>query len=200
MSVKTHFPCPTECINITLNNVLDIADCLGGNTDYCDNPLTPVTTVVNKFTSCALQGIIKYGSTDGILSALQGVGAILLNSLGLSDVVPSTTTSGPWLATSETCKDPIHINTGDIGLLGKCVDDLAVLCQGGEVAEDDVYQELFETLECLLNTLSKRDLRKIALGQICTIVEGFEELDIGIDIVTLLTSSATGLLGGITCG
>ncbi|XP_077520960.1 uncharacterized protein LOC144132429 isoform X2 [Amblyomma americanum] len=138
-----------KCINITLNNVLDIGDCLGTNTDYCTTT-TPVTKFLTKLITCTLQGILKYGSTEGILWALSGLGQILLNSLGIGNVVTNVPASGHWVATSQTCKDPIRLTTADIGLLGKCVANFADLCPAGTVAQDTVFEKLFDTLKASL--------------------------------------------------
>ncbi|KAK8772354.1 hypothetical protein V5799_024402 [Amblyomma americanum] len=180
----------TTCINITLNNVLDIGDCLGTNTDYCTTT-TPVTKFLTKLITCPLQGILKYGSTEGILWALSGLGQILLNSLGIGNVVTNVPASGHWVATSQTCKDPIRLTTADIGLLGKCVANFADLCPAGTVAQDTVFEKLFDTL--------KQDLVTIALGQICSLAQLFQKVNVGIDILTFLDRFLSSVVAGITC-
>ncbi|XP_070378128.1 uncharacterized protein [Dermacentor albipictus] len=187
------------CINITFNNVFDIGDCLGGHADFCTDPSIPVTKFVTKLVGCTIRGVAQNGSPQEIENSISGLVAILLNSLGLDFLVKNFRSSGHWGERNRVCKDPIHLNIGDVGLLGKCVDDLAVLCQAGTVAEDTIYEELFETLRCFLKALSKKDLVTITEGVICDIAQLFKKADFGIDILTFVVRALTGVVAGVTC-
>ncbi|XP_075556971.1 uncharacterized protein LOC142589072 [Dermacentor variabilis] len=186
------------CINITLNNVFDIGDCLGGNADYCTDPSIPITEALTKLVGCTLKGVAENGSPEEIGNSISGLVAILLNSLGLDFLVKNIPSSGHWDA-NRVCQDPIHLNIGDVGLLGECVDDLAVLCQAGTLAEDTTYEELFETLRCFLKALSKQDLVTITAGVVCDISALAEQADFGIDILTFLVRALTGVVTNVTC-
>ncbi|XP_077523674.1 uncharacterized protein LOC144134697 isoform X2 [Amblyomma americanum] len=176
-----------NCINITINNIFGIGDCLGGNADFCTNPSIPVTKFLTQLVGCTLKGIATDGSPQEVSKALRGIVQILLNSLGLDDVLKNVGASGSSCGCNLVCKDPIHINIGDTGLIGKCVDDAAVFCQAGSIAE------------CLLTALSKQDLVTIATGAICDIVKLFKKADIGVDILTLPVRAGFSVLAGLTC-
>ncbi|XP_077546168.1 uncharacterized protein LOC144158870 isoform X3 [Haemaphysalis longicornis] len=170
-----------RCINITITNVLDIGECLGSNADFCSSPSAPITDALVKIVGCAFKGVLEYGSPEGVLNALFGLGAILLNSLGLGYVLNNIAQSsdGHLLKTENTCGDPLVINLPPTGVIGKCVDDLVVTCQNGHLAEDTTVVEVMETLQCVLKKLSNQDLDKVAKGVLRDLVNLLMEVNIG---------------------
>ncbi|KAK8780921.1 hypothetical protein V5799_017738 [Amblyomma americanum] len=74
-----------------------------------------------------------------------------------------------------------------------------VCCLQLLITQDTTYEELFETLKCLLTALSKQDLVTIATGAICDIVKLFKKADIGVDILTLPVRAGFSVLAGLTC-
>ncbi|KAK8785987.1 hypothetical protein V5799_007648 [Amblyomma americanum] len=69
---------------------------------------------------CALKGIAKEGTPEEAVKALKGIGLILLNTLGLGDVLKKVSGAGMWCGSCKrVCKDPLHLNQGDTGLLAK---------------------------------------------------------------------------------
>ncbi|XP_077520975.1 uncharacterized protein LOC144132436 isoform X2 [Amblyomma americanum] len=189
-----------NCANLTISNVFGIGDCLGNNGDFCTYPSMPFTKFVIKLVGCALKGIAKEGTPEEAVKALKGIGLILLNTLGLGDVLKKVSGAGMWCGSCKrVCKDPLHLNQGDTGLLAKCIDDAGVFCQKGALAEDTIYEELFETLKCLLNALSKQDLLTVTIGLICDISTLFKVANAGVDILTLLDRITFTVLAGLTC-
>ncbi|XP_077520976.1 uncharacterized protein LOC144132436 isoform X3 [Amblyomma americanum] len=123
----------------------------------------PFTKFVIKLVGCALKGIAKEGTPEEAVKALKGIGLILLNTLGLGDVLKKVSGAGMWCGSCKrVCKDPLHLNQGDTGLLAKCIDDAGVFCQKGALAEDTIYEELFETLKaaCSDGTLPCRPTQR----------------------------------------
>ncbi|XP_077546165.1 uncharacterized protein LOC144158868 [Haemaphysalis longicornis] len=198
---------PTEssaagCINITINNVLDIGKCLGSKADFCTSPSAPITDALVKIVGCAFKGVLQYGSPQGVLNALFGLGRILLNSLGLGYLLNNIIQSsgGPLLGKDNTCGDPLVINLPPTGGIGKCVDDLAVTCQNGQLAKDTTVVEVMETLQCVLEALSKQDLVKITKGVLCDLINLLQKANIGgPNLLQIITGAVSGIIGSLSC-
>ncbi|XP_077546164.1 uncharacterized protein LOC144158867 [Haemaphysalis longicornis] len=191
-----------RCINITINNVLDIGKCLGSKADFCSSPSAPITDALVKIVGCAFKGVLQYGSPEGILNALFGLGAILLNSLGLGLLIKDIPQPCPcqWLGKDNTCGDPLVINLPPTGVIGKCVDDLAVTCQNGQLAEDATVEEVIQTLECVLETLSKQDFVKITKGVLCDLINLLKKANIGgPNLLQIITGAVSGIIGSFSC-
>lgn len=190
------------CINITINNVLDIGKCLGSKADFCTSPSASITDALVKIIGCALKGILQYGSPEGVLNALLGLGAILLNSLGLGSLIKDIPPQCPcrYLGKDNMCEDPLVINLPPTGVIGKCVDDLAVFCQKGTLAEDTTIKEVMETLKCLVGTLSQQNLVKLARGVLCDLVNLLKKANIGgPDLLKTITRAVSGVVGTLLC-
>lgn len=190
------------CINITISDVLDIGKCLGAKANFCASPSASITDALLKIVGCALKGILQYGSPEGLLNAVLGIGAILLNSLGLGSLIKDVPQPCrcSWMGKDNMCGDPLVITIPPTGVIGQCVDDAAVFCQKGTLAEDTTVEEVMETLECLLKTLSKVDLGKIAKGVVCDLVNLLKKVNIGgPNILQTITGVLGGIVGSLLC-
>ncbi|XP_049518672.1 uncharacterized protein LOC119440929 [Dermacentor silvarum] len=111
------------CVNITLNDTLDIGRCIGGRLNYCSSSLLPVTNLVTGVTTivkCVMTGLRQYGSPDGVVNALGPLLQIIGNRLTAVEELGRSTLGNLTLGGTSTAVNMLkNVNTcnGSINIL-----------------------------------------------------------------------------------
>lgn len=153
------------CVNVTLNNALNLGNCLGSSLDFCTGTsgTSGLTQGVTKLLSCLLTGLYTYGSPQGIFNALGALLVVIVNRLAIPSInLPllgslQLCPSNPCLnffIKNDTCNGPISVILTPVGNLSSCVGDLAMLCTAGSPTTTNEVNSLVNTIAVSITTVS----------------------------------------------
>ncbi|XP_070378986.1 uncharacterized protein [Dermacentor albipictus] len=166
-----------SCVNITLNNILGIGNCVGDSTNFCGSGNTSSTTQgITTITRCAIQGIVRSGSPQGIISAL-----LPLLMIPTSRQIPNMS-SGlniPFLGgmnmgsliRNDSCNGSINIGLPAMGNIGNCSGDVLMMCTAGSPTTTNMMASEFQVLACLLRQLPGSQLNTVFQGIGCLLLQ-----------------------------
>ncbi|XP_049524294.1 uncharacterized protein LOC119452534 isoform X2 [Dermacentor silvarum] len=180
----------TSCVNVTLSNILGIGNCIGDSTNFCSSA------------NCAIQGISRNGSPQGIIGALlplllipasrdipnmsSGLSLPFLGGLNLGALnLGGLNTGGLSMASlirNDSCNGSINIGLPAMGNIGNCSGDMMMMCTAGSSTTTNMIQSEFQALACIL--------RQLPVSQFTTAFRG-----IGCPLLQAANTAAQGNLG-----
>lgn len=172
-----------SCVNVTLNNILNLSSCLGDNLNFCSSG-TSTSGLVTGLVSvlrCVLQGIYTYGSPQGIVNALGPLLSLTINRLGIPSInlpVLGNSSSINFFLKNDTCQGQITVQLPGLRNISSCVGDAAMLCTAGSPTTTNQVQSLVQTLVCILRQIPLDQFRQVIMG-------------IGCNLLTILSSLAS---------
>ncbi|KAH7943226.1 hypothetical protein HPB52_006538 [Rhipicephalus sanguineus] len=137
----------SSCVNVTINNILNISTCLGSNLNYCTGS-----------TSCVLQGIYNYGSPQGVVNALGPLLSLIVSRLSLPSVnlpVLGNTSNVNFLTRNDTCQGPLTIQLPGLQNVSSCLLSQIPL---------DQFRQVIMGIGCQLITILSALARDASLG------------------------------------
>nr|XP_037286235.1 uncharacterized protein LOC119179270 [Rhipicephalus microplus] len=193
-------PINLSCTNVTLNNILNIGTCLGGNLNYCSNGTSTsgLVTGLTKVLNCALQGIYTYGSPQGTVSALGPLLSLIASRLSIPGVnLPATSNTTNFFTMNDTCQGPITIQLPGLQNATSCLGTDANVCTAGSTTTTSQVTQLVQTLTCLLRQIPVDQFRQVIMGSGCQLLTILSSLagnaSLGVGLQTALTSLSAGL-------
>ncbi|XP_049273834.1 uncharacterized protein LOC119399890 isoform X2 [Rhipicephalus sanguineus] len=192
----------TSCVNVTINNILNISTCLGSNLNYCTGSTSAsglVTGLVRVLT-CVLQGIYNYGSPQGVVNALGPLLSLIVSRLSLPSVnlpVLGNTSNVNFLTRNDTCQGPLTIQLPGLQNVSSCLGNTANICTAGSTTTTAQVTQLVQTLTCLLSQIPLDQFRQVIMGigcQLITILSALaRDASLGLTLQTALGSFSTAL-------
>ncbi|XP_075558231.1 uncharacterized protein LOC142590204 isoform X2 [Dermacentor variabilis] len=171
----------TSCVNITISNILGIGNCVGGSTNFCGSANTSSTTQgITTITRCAIQGIYRNGSPQGIIAALLplllipvsreipsglNLGALNLGGLNMGGLNMAS------LIRNDSCNGSINIGLPAMGNIGNCSGDVLMMCTAGSPTTTNMMLSEFQVLACLLRQLPGSQLVTAFQGIGCLLLQ-----------------------------
>ncbi|XP_050032790.1 uncharacterized protein [Dermacentor andersoni] len=182
----------TSCVNITINNILGIGNCVGNSTNFCGSGNTSSTTQgITTITRCAIQGIYRSSSPQGIISALLPLllipvtrqipnmssglnipflGGLNLGALNLGGLNMGGMNMGS-LIRNDSCNGSINIGLPAMGNIGNCSGDVLMMCTAGSPTTTNMMVSEFQVLACILRQLPGSQLVTAFQGIGCLLLQ-----------------------------
>lgn len=191
------------CVNITLNDTLDIGRCIGGRLNYCSSSLLPVTNLVTGVTTivkCVATGLHQYGSPDGIVNAMGPLLQIIGNRLTAVEELGRSTlgnlTLGGTSATVDmfnnvnTCNGSINILLPGVRNMSACSRDVPMICSNAVATTADMVASLIDNTACILKSLPQVQLMTTITNVACDLQQlllNIQSSTVGPTVTTILT-------------
>ncbi|KAH6943654.1 hypothetical protein HPB50_025046 [Hyalomma asiaticum] len=131
-----------SCVNVTLNNILNLSSCLGDNLNFC---------------SSGTSGIYTYGSPQGIVNALGPLLSLIINRLGIPSInlpVLGNSSSLNFFLKNDTCQGQITVQLPGLG----------------NISSTNQVQSLVQTLVCILRQIPLDQFRQVIMGIGCQLL------------------------------
>ncbi|XP_050032700.1 uncharacterized protein [Dermacentor andersoni] len=197
----------TPCVNVTLNNILNISSCLGNSLNFCSGTSTSgLVTGLVKVLTCVLRGVYTYGSPQGIVNALGPLLGLIAQRLLFSSVslpilgnlsLCGSTSCQNFFLQNDTCQGQITVQLPGLQNVSSCVGDAAMLCTAGSPTTTNQVQSLLQTLTCILRQISLSQLTQVVTGIGCTLLTILSSLagnaSLGTSLQTALGSFSAAL-------
>ncbi|XP_070379020.1 uncharacterized protein [Dermacentor albipictus] len=195
------------CVNVTLNNILNISSCLGTSLNFCSGTSTNgLVTGLVKVLTCVLRGVYTFGSPQGIVNALGPLLGLLAQRLAFSPVslpilgnlsLCGSTSCQNFFLQNDTCQGQITVQLPGLQNVSSCVGDTAMFCTAGSPTTTNQVQSLLQTLTCILRQIPLSQLTQVVTGAGCTLLTILSSLagnaSLGTSLQTALASFSAGL-------
>ncbi|KAG0431903.1 hypothetical protein HPB47_021357, partial [Ixodes persulcatus] len=194
-----------SCLNITLQNILGIGECLGTHGDVCSSESKGLVDEVTVLVECALTGlggldvskqlhiaaeIIAFTlDSNGlgdlgklVVSLCSGVEGALKDALKalnlgfLSGIIKSLIPCHDLEVTGLLCESNIVLNFPSALNAGNCLGEALTACDGNnQPIEGSTVKGVFDFLLCLLKSLTEEDLNKVVSWLLCSVIDALEK-------------------------
>ncbi|XP_065283756.1 uncharacterized protein [Dermacentor albipictus] len=171
----------TSCMNVTISDILDIGTCIGNSANYCGSTSTSATTQgISKITNCLIQGIVKYGSPEGIVNSLVPLLLIIVNrdiptgiNIPMLGNMSLCNSSGclSFFMRNDSCDGAINIGLPSMGNISSCVGDTAQMCTAGSPTTTNMVQSTVQAIVCILSQLPANQFLTVIRSTTCNLIK-----------------------------